>query len=354
VPSEISSNAGLPQLTGVEDDFVPRRGLRTGHLQTLAGHFLPRRNLLPVAERRFFHVADGVQVRCECHWQGDRRAALTALIVHGLEGSSESKYVIGTGSKAWTAGMNVVRMNVRNCGGTERLGPTLYHSGLSDDVGAVVTELISKDQMPQAAIAGFSMGGNLVLKLAGEWGSAAPREVIAFAAICPGMDLAASAAELHRLSNRIYEWRFLLSLWQSIGRKARLFPDVFSRPALRAMRSLRDFDNEVTARYCGFTCAEDYYQRASSSPLVPRIAVPTLVIHAEDDPFVKILPETRTALQANPQVRFVETAHGGHCAFVGEANGGDGRWAERQIIEFFREIRSGGFTRQANLYSTQI
>ncbi len=322
----------------MRDDFVPRRGLRGGHVQTLAGHFLPRRNLLPEPERRFFTVADGAQVRCDCHWQRDRSAALTAVIVHGLEGSSESTYVIGTGSKAWLAGMNVVRMNVRNCGGTEQLAPTLYHSGLSGDVGAVANELISRDHLPRVAIAGFSMGGNQVLKLAGEWGSAAPREVKAFAAVCPGMDLAASSAELHRWSNRIYEWRFLWSLWRSMGRKARLFPEIYQRPRLRTLGSMRDFDNIVTARYCGFTDADDYYRRASSSPLVPRIAVPTLVIHAQDDPFVRILPESRAALAANPQVRFIETEHGGHCAFVGEDNSSDGRLAERQIVEFFHEI----------------
>ncbi|MBZ5569050.1 MAG: alpha/beta fold hydrolase [Acidobacteriia bacterium] len=322
----------------MSEAFVPRRGLRGGHLQTLAGHFLPRRNLLPAAEGRLFTVDEGVQVRCDCHWQQERSAAVTIVIVHGLEGSSESSYVIGTGSKAWAAGMNVVRMNLRNCGGTEGLAPTLYHSGLSGDVGAVVNELITRDRLPQVAIAGFSMGGNLVLKLAGEWGSAAPREVEAFAAVCPGMDLAASAAELHRASNRIYEWRFLLSLWCSMGRKAQLFPEIFQRPGWRALRSLRDFDDEVTARYCGFANAADYYARASASPLVPKIAVPTLVIHSEDDPFVLILPETRAALRANWNVRFIETKHGGHCAFIEKANGCDGRWAERQIIEFFRNI----------------
>ena len=342
MPAQVSSNADGPQDARLCDDFVPRRGLRGGHRQTLAGHFLPRRNLLPEPERRLFSVADGVQVRCECHWQADRGAALTVVIVHGLEGSSESTYMIGTGSKAWLAGMNVVRMNVRNCGGTERLAPTLYHSGLSGDVGAVVNELISRDHLPRVTIAGFSMGGNLVLKLAGEWGSAAPREVKAFAAVCPGMDLAASSAELHRWSNRIYEWRFLLSLWQSLGRKARLFPEIFRRPGWRALRSLRDFDDQVTAPYCGFAGADDYYRRASSSPLVPAIAVPTLVIHAQDDPFVRILPETRDALAANSQVRFIETEHGGHCAFVGENNGSDGRWAERRIIEFFREMTASG------------
>ncbi len=336
MPGQTSSNEHAPNRP--RDGFIPRRGLRGGHRQTLAGHFLPRRNLLPEPQRRLFCVDQGVQVRCDCHWQADRGAALTLVLVHGLEGSSESNYVIGTGSKAWAAGMNVVRMNVRNCGGTEKLAPTLYHSGLSGDIGAVVNELIATDGLPRIAIAGFSMGGNQVLKLAGEWGADAPRPVKAFAAVCPGMDLAASAAALHSWSNRIYEWRFLLSLWRSMGRKARLFPEIFRRPRWRALRSIRDFDDEVTSRYCGFTCADDYYERASASPLVARIAVPTLVIHADDDPFVRILPPTRAALQQNPQVRLIETEHGGHCAFVAETNGGDGRWAEHQIIQFFREI----------------
>ncbi len=166
-------------------------------------------------------------------------------------------------------------------------------------------------------------------------GQRAPREVVAFAAVCPGMDLAASAAELHRLSNRIYELRFLWSLWRSMGRKAQLFPDIYQRPGLRVLRSIREFDDEVTARYCGFAGADDYYARASASPLVPRIAVPTLVIHANDDPFIRILPQTEAALHANPHVRYVVTDTGGHCGFVAPADGYDGRWAERQIVEFF-------------------
>ena len=119
------------------EPFQPRRALRGGHAQTIAGNFLPRRNQLPPAEDRLFHVEPEVQVLCHCHWQPDRSGAMTLIIVHGLEGSSESGYVIGTGNKAWCAGMNVVRMNMRNCGNTESLGPTLYNSGMSDDVGAV-------------------------------------------------------------------------------------------------------------------------------------------------------------------------------------------------------------------------
>jgi len=320
------------------EPFLPYRAFRGGHAQTLAGTLLPRRHLLPAGEDRLFRVADDVQVLCRCHWQTDRAGALTVVIVHGLEGSSESPYVLGTSAKAWAAGINVVRMNVRNCGGTERLGPTLYHSGLSADVGAVVQELIAADRLPRLVLAGFSMGGNQVLKLAGEWGREAPPQVRAVAAVSPAMDLSASSDALHQLRNRIYEWNFLISLCRRVRRKARLFPGRYQLRALPWFGSLRRFDEEVTARYCGFHGAEDYYQRAAASRVADRIAIPALILHALDDPFIRLLPQTRARLLANPHVLLVETAHGGHCGFLAAADGYDGRWAERQIVEFLRRF----------------
>src|SRR5678816_62586 len=117
------------------DTFIPRRGLRGAHVQTLAGNFMRRENRLPPPIDRLFDVEPEVQVLCHCHWQPEeiKHRAMTVIIVHGLEGSTASRYVIGLGSKAWALGMNVVRMNMRNCGGTEELAPTLYHSGLSTD-----------------------------------------------------------------------------------------------------------------------------------------------------------------------------------------------------------------------------
>ncbi len=315
-------------------DFSPRWWLRGGHRQTLAAALLPRRNLLPAAEKRLFEVEPGARVLTWCNWQSDRQSKLTAIIIHGLEGSSESQYVIGTANKAWAVGMNVVRMNVRNCGSSEALSPTLYHSGLSQDVGVVVRELISADGLPRIALAGFSMGGNMALKLAGEWGNDAPRELVAVAAVCPGMDLAAAADALHLWRNRIYEWNFLHYLKRSLRRKARLFPERYDVTCLRGVRSVRDFDDAVTAPHWGFTSADDYYARASASPLIERIAVPTLVIHAQDDPFVPITPATRARLLANRNLGLIETRHGGHCGFLAEPHGYDGRWAERQIVEF--------------------
>jgi uncharacterized protein len=333
------------ETTGAHDffgePFRPRRPFVGGHAQTIAGNFLPRRNELPPPEERLIHVEAKVQVLCHCHWQVDRAGATTVIIVHGLEGSSESQYVIGTGSKAWRAGMNVVRMNMRNCGGTEQLGPTLYNSGMSADVGILAETLVREDGLQKVALAGFSMGGNLVLKLLGEWGTQTPSQIKVGIGVSPAIDLAASADALHDRSNRIYEWKFLRGLKKRIERKAALYPGRYDTGYLRGLRSLREFDDQITARYCGFAGAQDYYTRAASAQVLQRIAVPTLIVHADDDPFIRVLPETRRKLAQNPHITYLETMHGGHCAFLTEPNGYDGRWAERQAIAFVQRVERG-------------
>jgi predicted alpha/beta-fold hydrolase len=266
---------------------------------------------------------------------------MTVLIVHGLEGSSESAYMVGCTHKALAAGMNVVRMNVRNCGGTEGLSPTLYHSGLSADIGAVARALLSEKHLERLALVGFSMGGNLVLKLAGEWSREAPPQLKAVATVCPSIELSASADALHRLRNRIYEQYFLIKLKRRMRRKAGLFPKTFQDMRLRGLRSIRDFDDKVTAHYCGFAGAADYYARASSLPMIERIAVPTFILHAQDDPFILLLPRTREAISRNSNIRLVETKHGGHCGFIADPDGYDGRWAEQQVIEFLSRVDIG-------------
>jgi uncharacterized protein len=333
--------------------FTPHPLLRGGHAQTIAANFLPRSSALPPSERRLFRVpADvpmpasenpgEVPVMCLCNWQPQHSKALTLILVHGLEGSGASQYMIGTAGKAWAAGMNVVRMNIRNCGGTEVLGPTLYHSGMSGDIGCIVRELLAgtgTEKTEAIALAGFSMGGNQVLKLVGEWGRDAltPRELVAVVAISPAMDLAASADALHLPRNRAYEARFLFSLRRSLGRKQRLFPERYPQ-SRRWWSSIRQFDDRVTAPQCGFRSAADYYEQASASRLLEFISVPTLVIHALDDPFIRIEPATLAKLAANPYIRFLQTEHGGHCGFLAADRSphGDRRWAEHQIVDFVR------------------
>lgn len=322
----------------IHDVFRARRLLSGGHRQTLAYFFLNRRFHLPTPEDRLIEVEPGIRVRCHCHWQPERSRALTVVVVHGLEGSSDSPYAMGIAQKGLAAGMNVIRMNQRNCGGTDHLAPTLYHSGRSQDVAQVARNLIEQDGVQRIALVGFSMGGNLVLKLAGEWSKSGPQQFLAVAAVCPSMDLATSADALHLPSNRLYEQYFLWKLRRRLRAKAKLFPKHFDARRGKGVRSLREFDDKVTAPYCGFTGADDYYERSSAARVVQNIAVPTLIVNAANDPFIRITPETRAKIAANPHITFRECADGGHCSFIAEANGYDGRWAEYQVVQFLTKF----------------
>ncbi len=332
-------------------DFHPRRLLANGHLQTILGNFLPRATHLPAPEAVLVEVAPpttirgdaepAAQVLCHCHWQpADRRSsALTAIVVHGLEGSSHSQYVLGNADKLWHAGANVIRMNMRNCGGTEALSPTLYHSGLSGDVLAVLRFFAARERLARIALVGYSMGGNLVLKLAGELGTHAPAELCAAVGISPAIDLGDSADALHERWNRMYERRFLRALLKRFRRKTELFPRIYDPARAEGITSLRLFDHRITAFYAGFDGADDYYFRAASARVVADIAVPTLILHALDDPFVRLTPATRSALAANSHIRLIEPEHGGHCAFLADADprsGDDGYWAEHTLLRFLQ------------------
>jgi uncharacterized protein len=327
------------------EEFVPRRGFRNGHLQTLAGNFLGRPPFLLQAEAALIEVdsENGSQVLCHCHWQPNevRRDSLTVILVHGLEGSSMSQYVLGNTMRAWAAGCNVVRMNMRNCGGTDQLSPTLYHSSLSGDVAAVMDHFQRGHGLKRIALVGYSMGGNLVLKLAGELAKKAPEYLKAVVGVSPAVDLAASADALHEPQNRVYEWHFLRGLMRRFHRKAKLFPQIYSTRGIGPIRSLREFDERITAPYSGFEGADDYYYRAASSRVAGEISVPTLVLHALDDPFIRLLPETYTTLRRNPAVHLIETAHGGHCAFLSSVPGPDGYWAEKVLLGFLLSVTGG-------------
>jgi len=321
-------------------EFLPRRFLSNGHLMTIVGNYIPRVYRLPVEEPWFVEVEPASQgrrstvLRCDCDWQPPevRRERLTVVLVHGLEGSSRSQYILGTATRAWAAGCNVVRMNMRSCGGTDELSPGIYHSGRSEDVAAVVEGLVREHGLRDFALVGFSMGGNLVLKYAGEAGSGAPPELRAAIGISPLMDLAPSSKALHLPANRIYEWKFLRGMVRRFRRKIGLFPEIYSFDALDNIRSMRDFDQNVVARYGGFADADDYYATVASSRWAHRLAVPTLVVHAVDDPFIRMLPSTRETLLANRNVTFLETRHGGHCAFLSPEPGSERHWAEKTLV----------------------
>jgi predicted alpha/beta-fold hydrolase len=347
VTTERARDGAAPALEAVAGvlrarPFRPHRRFTSGHAQTVAGYLWPRRRgLLRAAagdEERLFEVEPNVRVLVRCRWQEDRLRAPTLLLVHGLEGSSESPYMLGAAEKAHRAGFNALRFNIRTCGGTQHLAPTLYHSGLSEDLRAVTEELIARDELPEIYLAGFSLGGNQSLKLAGELGGGAPAALRGVAAVSPSIDLAACADKIRRPDNLLYHRRFLKSLRRRLRHAQRLYPERYGTGRLRRARSIREFDDLFTAPHCGFRDADDYYARASSLQFIPHIRVPTLILHAADDPFIPLEPFRHPSLAANPHVLLLTPRHGGHVGFVADAAAPDPDrfWAENRVVEFFR------------------
>jgi len=327
------------------DAFEPRATLRSGHRMTLYGwgnpRYFPR---LPAPSRRLFEVASDARVAADCHWHPRPWERATLVALHGLNGSSDAHYMRGLAAKAFASGLNVVRLNQRNCGSTEHLAAGLFHSGLTTDAARVIAELVNVDRLAAIAVVGYSLGGNLALKLAGEYGSHAPNALIGVAAVSPIIEIEECTRALERPENFLYEWNFVRDLKRRMRTKARLRPGTFDLSRLGAVRTVRGFDEAFTAPHFGFRNASDYYRRASAMRVIDRIEIPALIITAEDDPFVPVDPFRDERVTRNPHIDLRISAHGGHCGFVGERSGeDDGYWAENQIVEFvLRQERQEG------------
>jgi predicted alpha/beta-fold hydrolase len=310
--------------------------MANGHVMTIYAwgrrRQFPR---LPAPVERLFEVAPDTQVMAHCHWQTDRARHPALLALHGLEGSSQAHYMRGMADKAFAAGFNVILLNQRNCGGTERLAAGLYHSGLTADADFVIRELAAVDGVQQVIVAGYSLGGNLALKLAGDYGDAPPPQLRGVCAVSPVMELELCVRALERRQNIVYQWNFVRGLKNRMRRKAALFPGQYAIERLDTIRTVREFDEVYTAPHFGFRDASDYYHRASAMRVIDRVRIPARVITAEDDPFVPSEPFRDRLVSGNPQLHVSITRHGGHCAFVTDAvNGCDGYWAEREIMAF--------------------
>ena len=300
----------------------------------------PRRLQLPPPEARLFGVTADTQVLAHCYWQPERHTRPTILALHGLEGSSTAHYMRGVADKALRAGFNAVLLNQRNCGGTEHLGPGLYHSGLVDDAAFVIRELARTDRLQDVVAAGYSLGGNLALRLAGTESPRTLPQLKGVCAISPVMELERCVQALERPSNVVYQWNFVRNLKKRIRRKNACFPGRFDLARLRTIRSVRQFDAAYTAPSFGFESAEDYYHRAAALRVIDKIEIPALIITSADDPFVPAESFRHPSVAANRHVTVVITEHGGHCGFLSDAGtaGDDGYWAETRIVEFARTV----------------
>jgi predicted alpha/beta-fold hydrolase len=322
--------------------FTPHPRFKSGHAQTFAAYYWPRgfmKRAHRADEPRIFEVEQGVRVLAHCRWQKDRGARPTMLLVHGLEGANTSVYMLGTAEKAYRVGFNVVRMNLRNCGKTEHLTPTLYHAGLVSDLRVILRELIEQDGLSHIFMIGFSMGGNMSLMLAGEQADKLPTELSGICAVSPTIDLSSCVDAIEWRANRIYKWSFLRSMKNRVRRKQKLYPELYDTTGLKRIRRMRDFDERYTRVGGGYGSVEEYYERASSLHLIRHIKTPALMIHAQDDPFVPFHPFRDPSIAENPYLVFLAPEHGGHVGFLGaDSNGEDRFWMENRVVEFCKLV----------------
>ncbi len=318
------------------DEFTPALLLRNPHLMTLVPRYWPRptwKKGLPQSER-LFTTQPGTQLLGICHWQEAPTTRSTLVLVHGLEGSAESHYMRGMAAKAYREGFNVIRMNQRTCGGTDHLSPTLYNSGLSSDYRAVTRELRVSDRLTRIWLVGYSMGGNLALKAAGELGASEPA-LAGVVAISPNIDPTQCVAALETPRNWLYHSHFLSGLKARMQRKAALFPGKWDLSPLRLMKTITQFDDAYTARDGGYRDVADYYNRAGSRHVLPHISVPTLILTAQDDPFIPASIFETPAVRNNTHIALAMLRYGGHCGFFQKRRPKEDRfWAENRIIEW--------------------
>jgi hypothetical protein len=320
---------------GLLRPFVPF--FRNPHLLTIAGNYW-RRELderrFPV-EAKFYDTEPGVQVLVHSQRPAGEPVA-ELILVHGLEGSSAAGYARSLAQAALEAGCATHRFNMRSCGGTEHLsGRTLYHSGQTSDLLAVIRQLRTTAPV---FLAGFSLGGNVVLKLAGELGASAQQWIAGVMATSTPIDLAACVRQLDKPSNVIYARRFVSRLKERVRLKERLTPGLFDLSGLDQVRNVYQFDDRFTAQAFGFGSADNYYATQSSNQFLERIRVPTMLVQAKDDPMIPFAVYDHPAFSTNPYLRLVAVEHGGHLGFISKTK--PRFWLDQVLVNWLMEVRN--------------
>ena len=328
----VSGASGLPP-------FEPHPWLRGGHAQTIVGRYWPisRRGL--TATFREITLPDGDRlILLESTPTGWEPTRPTAMLVHGLAGCAEASYVVRLGVRLVDMGIRVVRVNLRNAGRGFGLARGIYHAGRSEDLLAVLDWLEGRDDRSPIAAVGFSLGANLVLKLAAETGrdrgGSGSRKLACVLAANPPLDLAVCARRMGERENRVYDWNFVRWLRAMVVRLHRRFPEL-GPPQLGGIRTLYEFDDRYTARRGGFASADDYYARCSLVDSLGRIAIPGLIVHAMDDPFIPHEPFLRAGRP--PGLGLDLVPHGGHLGYLSRHPWqGDRRWLDLRLAEWLR------------------
>ncbi len=328
--------------------FVPHPALASGHLQTVVLPFV-RPPVMPPGERVEIAVRHGHLVGRLDRVPSARGAA---MVLHGINGTSAESFVLRTSRKLQREGLDVLRMNLRGAGESLGRAAGITHSGLTDDIRACVRWLT--ERYPRVGMVGFSLGGQLLLRTAGEWGDAPPPEVRAVVSISAPIDLERCSVFSERAAASVYRWFIVARLRLRYRNLQGALPIEFDAGRMRGVRTIRDFDEALIAPLHGFRDAMHYYRSASASSLLRGMRVPTVIVHAEDDPLVPIEPVHDALATASKRVRFVITSHGGHVGFLA-ANPAPGDldrfWAESRAADFVGRMVTGLEDHSCTLYT---
>ena len=318
--------------------YSPAWWIPGGHLQTLWGKFFRRQPPAPTRLERL-NTADGDFL--ELHRIDSAPGVPRVLLLHGLEGTIRSHYAQGLLNEAVRRGWGADLLIFRSCGSELNRAKRFYHSGETEDLSFVLDKVSTEYPTSAVAVAGVSLGGNVLLKFMGERGRSLPQQLKAAAAVSVPFDLARSSTRINRGFSRIYQRFFLGSLRRKALAKAIRYPDLAPARKIRDLRTLEGFDDLITGPIHGFRDAQDYYRKSSSLPFLERIRLKTLLLSAVNDPMLppEVLDEVRRIAARNPALHLEFTAKGGHAGFIaGSAPWRPFYYAEHRVGEFFADV----------------
>lgn len=314
-----------------QSSYVPPLGLSSGHIQTFFPYLLRKIKGVKYKRERIWTPDDDF---LDLDWSSVG-ASKVAIVSHGLEGNSGRWYVLGVVRALNRRGWDALAWNMRGCSGEPNKTVRSYHSGITEDLEAVVEHVNHRRKYRAIGLVGFSLGGNLTLKYLGERGPETNKAVIGAVTCSVPCDLSSGAEQMAKPSNKIYMKRFTRMLHEKIKAKMSLMPERISDEGYNLIKTFKEFDDRYTAPLNGFRDAEDYYNRASSKQFIQGITIPTLLVNAKNDPF---LPEPCYPIresEANPNFFLEMPKSGGHVGFIA-FNKQKEYWFESRLVSFLQ------------------
>lgn len=309
-------------------DFFPPKWLNNGHAATFYPYFFRKPGDIPFHRKRFT-TPDGDFLDVDFIFNGSEDAV---FLCHGLEGSSNSKYIQGMAQYASQSGFDVIAINYRGCSGEPNKKPIAYHSGATSDLDFIIQQ--TTDEYDTFHLVGYSLGGNICLKYGGEKKDSVPANLRSITAISVPTQLSPGSKVLRRWQNSLYTWKFLFSLRKKMKIKHRMYPSEIPIDKWNKVRNLWDFDEYFTGPIHGFSGAEDYYEKSSSHQFINYITIPSLIINAIDDPFLHPSCFPMEIARNSDNIYLLMPEKGGHVGFY------DGvhvpYWSDVKTMEFIR------------------